>query len=417
MKKLLFLSLLSFSHISISSETIISLDQVAAKVKESNFSVLENAQRVYQAKETINFSKRNLLPRLNFWSILKLPIDWTSAVDIVQDLAPFLVPNNWFRVSQSNLFYLAQKEQYRALWANQVMTAKLLYINTLRDVDFLNLLRVQRKQLQELVEIAETRAIFGDVPPQVVKFLKIRSLEVSEDIRSLENLVYEEKKGLSFLMGIPQEDKILLKSINLPSVEEMEPISFDTFIFRALDNAPEINQYEYIKEALNHTRKEVYFSFLGSSSTARGLSGGIFDSIPIQDGLGFGLSSSLRISRSEREILEISQKATSEVIKKSLYVLVNSFNSYVENIDNQNNRFQLAQENHQIIKTQLALGMNLDPLEMLESIQNLFDASVSLVNYKYDVVTTMEKVKRTIFNEDYSKIEGKLENVLQGTNL
>lgn len=417
MKKLLVLSLLSFSQISISSETTISLDQVAERVKESNFSVLENAQRVYQAKETINFSKRNLLPRLNFWNILKLPIDWTSAIDIVQDLAPFLVPNNWFRVSQSNLFYLAQKEQYRALWANQVMTAKLLYINALRDADFLNLLKKQKEQLQELVDIAETRVIFGDVPPQVVKFLKIRNLEVSEDIRSLENLVYEEVKSLSFLMGIPQEGKVLLKSIDLPNVDELEPISFETFIFRALDNAPEINQYDYIKEALNYTRKEVYFSFLGSSSTARGISGGTFDSVPIQDGLGFGLGSSLRISKSEKEILDINQKATAEVIKKSLYVLVNSFNSYVENIDNQNNRFKLAKENHQTIKNQLALGMNLDPIEMLESIENLFDASVSLVNYKYDVVTTMEKVKRTIFNEDYSKIEGKLESVLQGANL
>lgn len=417
MKKILFLSFLLLSQISFASDTVISLEEVAAKVKESNFSVLENAQRVYQAKETINFSKRNLLPKLNFWNILKLPFDWASAIDIVQDLAPFLVPNNWFRASQSSFFYLAQKEQYRALWANEVMTAKLLYINALRDMDFLRLLKEQNAQLDELIEIVATRAVFGDVPPQVLKFLKIRSLEVKEDIRSLENLVYEETKGLSYLMGIPQEDSIFLKNIELPTVEDLQPISFDTFIFRALDNAPEINQYGYIKEALKYTRKEIYFSFLGSSTTARGSSGGVFNNIPIQDGLGFGLGSSLRISRSEEYILDINEKATKEVIKKSLYVLVNNFNSYIENIENQNKRFQLAQENYEVIKTQLILGMNLDPIEMLESIQNLFDASISLVNYKYEVVNTIEKIKRSIFNDDYSKKEGKLESLLEGAKL
>ena len=153
MKKLILLFFIFLNQIVVAQDTVISLDQVAQKVKETNYSVLENAQRVYQAKETINFSKRNLLPRLNFWNILKLPFDWASAIDIVQDLAPFLVPNNWFRVSESKLFYLAQKEQYRALWANEVMTSKLLYINTLRDIDFLSLLENQSRQLKELIDI------------------------------------------------------------------------------------------------------------------------------------------------------------------------------------------------------------------------------------------------------------------------
>ena len=329
MKKLILLFFIFLNQIVVAQDTVISLDQVAQKVKETNYSVLENAQRVYQAKETINFSKRNLLPRLNFWNILKLPFDWASAIDIVQDLAPFLVPNNWFRVSESKLFYLAQKEQYRALWANEVMTSKLLYINTLRDIDFLSLLENQSRQLKELIDIVETRAVFGEVPPQVLKFLKIRKLEVQEDIRSLETLVFEETKALTYLMGLPQETKLRLQSIQLPNVEDLSAISFDTFIFRAIDNAPEINQYIYVKEALKYVRKEAYFSFLGSSTTSRGISSGVFNNIPIQDGLGFGLGSSIRISKSEGQIIDINKQATTEVIKKSLYVLVNNFNSYI----------------------------------------------------------------------------------------
>lgn len=393
---------------------IISLEKVAKEVKQSNFAILRNAQRVYQAKETINFSKKNLLPRLNFWNVLKLPFDWMSAVDIVQDVAPFLVPSNWFRLSQNKLFFLAEKEQYRALWANEVMTAKLLYINTLRDDDFLNLLKIQKSRVSELVELVKTRSILGEVPPQVLKFLRIRELEVAEDIRSVEVLVHDEKKAISFLMGIPQETSVEFLPLSLPRVEELEKISFETFVFRALDNAPEINQYKYIKQSLKYLRGEVYFSFLGSSTTARSAAGGVFNGIPIQDGLGFGMGSSLRIARSQGHIIDLNSRATKEVIKKNLYNLVYNFNSFIDNIENQNKRFQLALDNYEIVKTQILLGMRIDPLEILTSIDNLFDASISLRNYKYEIVTTMEKLKRSIFNGDYSKRESMLEQLLSG---
>ena len=58
--------------------------------------------------------------------------------------------------------------------------------------------------------------------------------------------------------------------------------------------------------------------------------------------------------------------------------------------------------------------MDIDPLEMLKSVENEFDASISLVNYKYEVVTTMERLKRMIFNGDYNKKESKLDSLLTG---
>lgn len=411
---LLLFAILTFG--ASAEERVISLESVSAKVRKMNFRVLENAQRVYQAKETITYSKRNLLPRLNFWNILKLPFDWSSAIDMVQDIAPFLVPNNWFRLSQNKLFYLAQKEQYRALWANEVMTSKLLFINTLRDIQFFDALNLQINQVDALLKIVRARAVMGDVPPQALKFLEIRKLELEEDARSLDTMIFEEKKALSFMMGIPQEDNLKLKPMLLPSVSKLDKISFDTFIFRALDNAPEINQYQYIKSALRFLKKEAFFSFLGSSTTARSAGGGVFNQIPLQDGLGFGLGSTIRIAQSEEKVLDLNVQATKEVIKKNLYNLVYNFNSYVENVENQQSRFKLAHENYEIIRTQLVLGQVLDPLEILTSIENLFDSSISLTNYKYEVVTTMEKLRRSIFNGDYSKKEGKLELLLEEIN-
>src|SRR5690606_5264352 len=165
--------------------------------------------------------------------------------DIVQDIAPFLVPANWFRASQDQLLYLAHNEQYRALVANEVMTAKLLYTNTLRDIEFLNLLEIQRNQIAELVRIAEARGVFGETPQENLKFLKIRELEVLEDVRSLTTLVFNEKKALSFMMGISQEKSIELENVALPTLSSLTVMNYEEFIFRAIDHAPEVKQFAH----------------------------------------------------------------------------------------------------------------------------------------------------------------------------
>lgn len=393
---------------------VITLDEVAKHVKKSNFKVLENAQRVYQAKESINFAKRNLLPKLNFWNVITRTFDWRSAVGIVQDVAPFLVPANWFRVGQSRYLYLAQEEQYRALWANEVMTAKLLFLNTLRDINFKENLLEQYNQFDELVGIAESRVIFGEIPPQTLKYLKIRKLELEEDLRVVENVVFEERKALGLLLAMPQEKEVNLMPIELPVVEDLTPLKFDTFVFRALDNAPEIIQYKYLNGALDYVRREITFSFLGASTISQSSGGGVFSHIPIQDGLGFGMTSSLRISRSEREILKINKEATGEVIKKNLYLLVNNYNSFIANINNQKERYELAQSNYEVMRSQLLLGMNVDPIAMMTTLENLFDAKITIANYKYEVVTVMEKIRRIIFDGDYTKKETQLEDLIHG---
>ena len=331
MKVLLLVTLLQLSFIA-NAQKKISIDDISKHVKSANYVVLKDAQRVYQAKETINFSKRNLLPKLNFWNILKLPFDWTASIDIVQDIAPFLVPANWFRVKENKYLYLAQKEQYRAVWANEIMTAKLLYYNALKDISFREALEEQYNQIDSLVKIVEPRVVFGGTALQTLNFLKIRKLEIEDDLRVMDNVIHEETRAISFLVGIDQNTNVQLSPVKLPDIAKLKPLDIKQFYYRALGYSPEINQYGYISKALKYVKKEINFSFLGASSVARSAGMGAFDHIPIQDGLGFGRSSSLKITKSEGKILEINKTATKEFIKKNLYILVNNFNSYLKNI-------------------------------------------------------------------------------------
>lgn len=399
MKKSLFLFIFSFN---VFSQEVVTLNDVTSKVKNENFQVLENAQRVYQAKEMIHFSKRSLLPKLNFWNIIKIPFEWSAVIDVVQDIAPFMVPNNWFQLRQNEVFYDVQKAQYKALSSNQVMTARLLYLNALRDIDTLKLVENQLTELNEILEIARTRNILGDIDTQDLNFLEVRRLQILEDKRSLESIIFEERKSLAYLMGVPQEKSIELKEVPFLDSEELKEISPDTYMLNAVETSPEIAQYIRLKDALKFTRKKAYFSFMGASSISASLPGGAFSHIPVQDGLGFGMSSTVRISRSEGHILDLNKEATAEVIKKGVYVTTNLFNSYVFNYENQAERLKFSTENYQLVKSHFILGNNISPLELLTAIENTFEASFSFLNYKYELLNLKEKIERYTFTHAYS---------------
>lgn len=412
--KLLFIATLIQLPFIASAQKKISIDQVSKQVKSANYVVLKDAQRVYQAKETINFSKRNLLPKLNFWNILKLPFDWSAAIEIVQDIAPFLVPANWFRVNESRYLYLAQKEQYRAVWANEIMTAKLLYYNALKDISFRDALEEQYNQIDNLIQIVEPRVVFGGTALQTLNFLKIRKLEVEDDLRIMDNVIHEEVRAISFLVGVDQDTNVQLSPIQLPDIEKLKPLDIKQFYYRALGYSPEVNQYAYISSALKYVKKEINFTFLGTSSIARSAGMGAFDHIPIQDGLGFERSSSLKITKSEGQILEINKTAAMEVIKKNLYILINNFNSYLQNIENPKERLEIAEANFDHLKSQLILGQDIAPMEILESIEATLEAKMAIEGYRYGVVNILEKLQRMIFNGDYESKEVKLDLLLTG---
>jgi hypothetical protein len=115
MKKLILILSLFLTSNSFAETIELRIEDVVKKVSNENYMVLENAERVYQRKEKIKYSRAGLLPKLNIWNLLKIPaiiIDPLAVGDIIQDIAPFLVPANWFKVGQAKHLYTSQQEQY-----------------------------------------------------------------------------------------------------------------------------------------------------------------------------------------------------------------------------------------------------------------------------------------------------------------
>lgn len=429
MKKTILLALIiCFSPLaqSQSVETVeVSLNQVVGKVSNENLTVYESALRVYQAKESITVARMNLLPRLNLWKLASAAVEIfaggpvgaaAGAFSIVEDIAPFVVPANWFRVSQAKLFYEADLEGYRALWGNEVLTAKSLYFHLLLDTSLLEHIRKSREDLNEIYRIVKVRETFGGAPQTVSQEIKQRLLALDEDARAIEVLIAEEESLLGFMMGYETGVRLKAKPIKLPDYDSLSQLNYEDFVFRAVDESPEIRQFNHLIEASQYVRREVQYAFLGASSFSRGLTGGVFDNLPLQSGLGFGTAASLRIVRTQKEILKVQQKAVKETVKRHLKLLVNNYNLDLSNYRNIKQRVYLASTSLNNMYNRLRLGEEVDSLALIEASRNYIEADTSLFAVMYRFLSSEDKLSRMIFHGDYSQSRKAVEKV-KGTHL
>lgn len=405
---LVLLGCVSSVHAAVRSPTVVTLDDVVKKVSTENYNVYGNALRVYQARENIQFARMNLLPKLNIWRVAGVAVDtalgnYASALGLIGDIAPFLVPANWFRLEASKVLYNAEKEGYRALWANELMTAKALYVHLLLDQSLFDHIKQSEQELKDLLVIVRSREMLGGAPQGVSRDIEVRLLGLQEDLRQLEVLIDEEESLLSYMMGFEASVAVTPALIPMPNFEGMQPLDYEDFVFRAVDTSPEIRQFDYFIAASDSVRKEVIYSFLGASNMSRGVGGGIFDNIPIQDGLGFGAPASMRIASAQKEILKTQRKGVEETLKRHLKLLVKQYNLDLESYDNLKRRVELTVATNAQLYERLSLGQNVDMLELIEGSRNHIQADTSFFAIKYRFITNEDKLARLIFHGDYTK--------------
>lgn len=400
----------------------ITLSDVSKKVSESNFSVYQTAIRVYQAKETVKAARGNLLPHLNLWDIVGAAADiytgggtgGAGVVGFISDIVPFLIPANWFRVQEVKLLYQADQLGYQALWANELMSAKALYMHIVLDETLRENIIENIEEVSKIHKIVQMRELLGGAPQGSAREIEIRLLALQEDKRSMEVLLQEEMAQLSFAMGMPAQTNLELSAVDLPDLATLAALDYDDFEYRAVDSSPEINQYDYFIEASDYVRRETMYSFFGTSSISRGAGGGIFDNIPVTPGLGFGTGPSMRIVSAQKDILKLQKEGAEEVIKRQLKLLVNNYNLDLENYRNLKKRTDLAKAALDRLFERLSLGENFDMLTLVEASRNHLSAAISFYSVQYRFLLNEDKLGRLIFHGDYANLPNAQKQIEDG---
>lgn len=389
----------------------ISLQDVVTRVSAQNYKVYENALKVYQAKVSIEKARADLLPKLNLWSIAKIVIDPVSLVDEVPNVAPFLVPSNWFRLEQNKLIYLAEKEAYRALWGNELHAAKALFFQVQFDLQLLEYVRKNIGDLNRILLIARTREALGGVSGGISRDIEIRILNLTDDERALKVLVQQEFSSLSYAIGLKAEADLSLLPYSLPKLSALPRIDYKEHEFRVLANSPERRQFGHFLSVLSKIESEQDFAFLGGSTVSRGVAGGVFDGLPADNSLGFGRGPAMKIIEAQREILRTQQKGVEKILKRHLQSLSYSYNLDLDLYTSYLRRSALAKQSKDDLLMRIELGEKINVLDLVEASKNVIHAEASLHALQYRVINSLDRLDRLTFNNDYSMTPAMIESI------
>lgn len=378
----------------------LSIDELVTQMREKNYTTLASAHNTYQAKEGISASRSALMPNLNVWQIHALVTPWGWLGEI-KDIAPFLVPANWFRAQQNRKLFKVQEAAYHAVWANQILIAKTLYYQILQDQAFLEILERNVESMQSAYQIARSQEVLGSSNQGLSTLLELKVLSLEEDIRNLESYLFNSKRELAYLAGIEADEDFDLVNIALPDIENLHPINFENFKEYVLRLSPELTQFDALIEVVPSIKKEIRFSFLGTSSIQRGLAGGIFDDVPMPSGLGFGRGASLAILRSKEELLRLQRNGAKENLLRQLRISVEQYNNDLAAYHEQKRRVIVAQNLQQQLLNRNILGLPLDVLEFTEASKELLAAQSSLLNLYARFRNNQERLTRMQMLEDY----------------
>lgn len=405
---ILLLQIILFPSISLNAlarteqDMPISIHEVGTKVKAQNILVLSEMERVYQAKQAVRIARTNLLPKLNLWRMVKAGASYpTGLLEMIEDLVPFLMPKNWFELKQQSLFYQAELQAAQALKANQVFNAKNLYLDSLADLRLKNMILNALKNSKDVLEYIKLQEEFGQAPQGASELLKIQILAFQDDLKSIEQLLLLEVQTLSQLVGLPSTDKIKLQELTVAvPQQELDQVVLQE---RALEKSPELKQYDFLVSASQYIRRAAYFSFLGMSSMTRGVGNGVFDTIPVQDGLGFGMGATVAVGRSYVRQLELQKEGAKQTLDRQIQAMVMSYHLDLERYTNAQERQEVAGRLYKAQLERLSLGQSVPALELMESLQQGLRAQTDALVVETRLRQTLEKVSRITFEgEDYS---------------
>jgi len=404
-KILLFTLLAVMSGSALAEVKPVTLEDITAHVSTQNYYVQENAERVYQAKKTIQLSRRNLLPKINLWRILG---GFSNPLGLVEDVAPFLVPNNWLRVKEDKVLATASVHGYRALWANELLTARGLLIQSSLDERLLEQLQENAKDFEPLYSVIQLRENLGTAPSGSIQQFEVRRLALNEEINTLATIIKSNRSELAYILGFPGNDEAVPTGVKYFEKSEAHPLRYEDYEERLLSASYELKQHTSLIQAANLIRKSRYFNFLGVSTMSRGAYGNIFDGLPQQDGLGFGLGPSVQIVRSQKRILESQKRGIEETLRKNLKVLVDSYNLDLQLREDALQRIQATQSQWQTLTDRMNLGAKIDVFDLIEASRNRIEAVSSYYSIETRLHLGSDRLKRLTYTDAYQVVEGSL---------
>lgn len=266
-------------------EGVYNLDELISRARYLNYSVAQEAERVFQAKQGVQTAVGNLLPKLRLKNLVAVVTgEIGGIVELAADLLPFLFPSRWYQWKSARELAAAERESFASLRGNEMLAVEVLYFAALRDQAMLQALERHLAWIARIETFLRTAESAFALPRGSADFFALESTRLAADRDLVATLVAEEISLLAHSVALSPASGIrALLPLELADPSAGGDWDAQSFFREAQLRSHEAASLQHLIAAARHMKGETIFSFLDPSSDAS---------------LGFSLPSEIRISRS-----------------------------------------------------------------------------------------------------------------------
>ncbi|MGE5086100.1 MAG: TolC family protein [Bacillota bacterium] len=243
-----------------------------SRLLENNIDLAMQLNKVYQAKDNVDRSRKSLLPGVNLNGVLDSTFSFSLST--VNMLLPFLLPSNWLDLKENQSLLNAQGDAYYIAQLNAYSSAYALYSTIQGDLDLRDILQDQYnnyKKIEDLIKMAVDAGMMEKADLlQAHAQTQMTAIQVSQ----MDALIIQEKAAIREMLALPLSTTIQFTRTHVPS-SSVEDQSLQKTANQSMEKSPELHQLNAMAEAANAAKWSSFWGFLTGASlgTSRGPTG------------------------------------------------------------------------------------------------------------------------------------------------
>ncbi len=372
------------------------LDELVGRARFLNYTVSQEAERVFQAKENIKVARGNLLPSLNIKTVLGLVAgDYIGAIG---KLLPFLFPSNWFKWKAQKDLFEAEKKSFASLRGNEMNSVEGLYYSIYRDQAVVRVLNQHIEWMRKTQANLAKEEEVGTLPTGTAEYFGATIAMLEQDQIAIDKLVKNEYAELAQAVALPPLNGISeLAPLSIPDLSSVKPIHAGDFFREVQEKSYEIKTLNALLKASKSLTKDVIFGFLDPEGV----------------GLGFGTASSIRVSKSREHEVKKKIDETYSLMELVSAEVASEYNAALST-------YGVARKGLTTVEKRLSWLMkrhlNGDPsLDQQDFIDQLIDLQLRILDFSADQWTGLQaylmarsKLERLRLQGFYQDLEGSI---------
>lgn len=374
------------------------LSELRAHAISKSFNSEIEFENVVQAHLNAEAAHRALLPSINFGTVVtsltsfgsSIATDMLTAVRLVGNLAPFLIPSNWFLAKEASFQSDAERYGYLLMKADSGNIAAGLALDVARDTESVACMQAERIKIASLRGEVFERERLGLMPHGSTNAIDSVVNACDQTILTLQQTLAQEYISLSQAVGFVNPHAVRSVKVDT-SASVTDPDTFDepTAEKVALGQASEMSQMKYLIAAAQTTKTERYFDWLNPSGSTGPSS------------IGFGMGTYVAIAASQLRQLEEKQIQLESTILATVstnHTALSAAQSLYQ-LSLRNNVIQDDLVNN-LLKS-MRSGISVAVTDLMTAYAGQMQAQLNKVNAEFQYLVSLENMQRSLYVGPY----------------